>query len=81
MIEIDHALQTARSEPEPAKPILASQLLELEVKQRTRFTCDRKPERLSTACTEIDELLGGNGIERGVVVGISGEGGDGRLVS
>lgn len=78
MIEIDHIVA---SEPEPAKPILASQLLELEEKQRTRFIRDGRPEKLSTACAEIDELLGGEGVERGVVVGISADAGEGRLVS
>jgi len=78
MIEID---PTIAPEPKPATPILASQLLELEEKQRTRFTRDGKSERLGTACAEIDELLGGEGVERGIVVGISADGGEGRLVS
>lgn len=81
MVEIDH---TALSNPdppppEPAKPILASQLLELEKIQRKRFTGHGRDERISTACSEIDEILGG-GCERGIVVGISAEGGEGRLV-
>jgi RecA/RadA recombinase len=65
--------------PEPAKPILASQLLELEQKQRKRFTEQGQDERISAGCCEIDEILGG-GCERGIVVGISAEGGEGRLV-
>jgi hypothetical protein len=65
--------------PEPAKPILASQLLELEKKHRKRFTKQGRDERISTECGEIDEILGG-GFERGIVVGISAEGGEGRLV-
>ena len=66
--------------PDPAKPILASQLLDLEEKQRKRFTSHGRDERLRTECDEIDDLFGG-GIERGVVVGISAEGVEGRLVS
>jgi predicted ATP-dependent serine protease len=65
--------------PEPAKPILASQLLELERKQRRRFTEQGRDEKISAGCSEIDEILGG-GCERGIVVGISAEGGEGRLV-
>jgi hypothetical protein len=81
MIEIDHdALNNQDpSLPEPAKPILASQLLELEKKHRKRFTKQGRDERISTECGEIDEILGG-GFERGIVVGISAEGGEGRLV-
>lgn len=81
MIEIDHdALKNQDpSPPEPAKPILASQLLELEKKHRKRFTEQGRDERISTECGEIDEILGG-GFERGILVGISAEGGEGRLV-
>jgi hypothetical protein len=81
MIEIDHdALNNQDpSPPEPAKPILASQLLELEKKHRKRFTEQGRDERISTECGEIDEILGG-GFERGIVVGISAEGGEGRFV-
>jgi hypothetical protein len=68
-------------EPQPAKPILASHLLQLEQQRRKNFTSNGGPERLSCRCAEIDALLGGEGIERGVVVGISAEGDDGRLVS
>ena len=67
--------------PLPAKPILASHLFDLEVQRRQRFTRDGKPERLSSGCAEMDALLGGGGVERGVVLGISAGGGDGRLVS
>lgn len=79
MIELDHAT-TLQPEPEPAVPILASHLLRIEEKQRTRFSRDGRPERLSTHCEDIDEILGG-GIERGIVMGISAEGTEGRLVS
>jgi len=81
MSEIDHTalLNTDPPPPEPAKPILASQLLELEKKQRRRFTKQGKDERISTGCGEIDEVLGG-GCERGIVVGISAEGVEGLLV-
>jgi len=68
-------------ELQPAKPILASHLLDLEELQRQKFTSNGRPERLSSGCTEIDGLLGGEGVERGIVVGISSDGGDGRLVS
>lgn len=81
MIEIDHtALENPDPPPpEPAKPILASQLLQLERKQRKRFTKQGGDERISTGCGEIDEILGG-GCERGIVVGISAEGAEGQLV-
>lgn len=79
MIEFDHSTPP-QPEPEPAIPILASHLLRLEEKQRTRFTRDGRPERLSTHCENIDEILGG-GAERGIVMGISAEGTEGRLVS
>ncbi len=81
MVEIDHAALNDPDPPppEPAKPILASQLLELEKKHRKRFTERGRGERISTGCGEIDEILGG-GLERGIVVGISAEGGEGRLV-
>lgn len=67
--------------PQPAKPILASHLLDLEEQRRRRFTRDGGPERLSSGCAEIDSLLGGDGVERGIVLGISAESEDGRLVS
>jgi len=76
MIEIDHSLLDAEPTPEPAKPILASHLLELEEKQRLRF----KGGSVRTEFAGVDELLGG-GFERGILVGISAEGGEGRLVS
>jgi hypothetical protein len=81
MFEIDHTalLNPDQPPPEPAKPILASQLLELEKKQRRRFTKQGKDERISTGCGEIDEVLGG-GCERGIVVGISAEGVEGLFV-
>lgn len=84
MIEIDHNLKPEPPEPEPAKPILASSLLELEEKQRKRFTGDAKSERIKTGCAEIDGILDGGegeGIERGIILGVSADGGDGRLVS
>lgn len=82
MIEIDHATlnNSHTPSPEPAKPILASQLLHLEKKQRKIFIEQGRPERISTGCGEIDEILG-EGCERGIVAGISAEGGEGRLVS
>ncbi|KAF8848676.1 hypothetical protein BDZ45DRAFT_635456, partial [Acephala macrosclerotiorum] len=67
-------------EQEPATPMLASTLLELEEKQRTRFTRHGRPERLSSGCEEVDEILGG-GVERGIVMGISAEGTEGRMIS
>jgi hypothetical protein len=74
---MDEADQTAT---DPAKPILASSLLDLEEKQRRRFA--GKGERVSTGCTVVDEcVLGGGGLERGIVLGISSEDLDGRLVS
>jgi hypothetical protein len=81
MFKIDHtALNNPNPPPpEPVKPILASQLLEFEKKQRKRFTEQGKDEIISTGCGEIDEILGG-GCERGIVVGISAEGGEGRQV-
>jgi hypothetical protein len=84
MIEIDDNLKPEPPEPEPAKPILASSLLELEEKQRTRFLGNGESERIKTGCTEIDGLFDGEkggGIERGIIFGISADGGDGRLVS
>lgn len=65
--------------PCPADPTLACNLLELEEKQRRRFA-DRG-ERLSTACTAVDESVLGGGLERGIVLGISGDGREARLVS
>ena len=77
MPEVDHIVTPP---PEPAEPILASQLLELELKHRRRFS--GRGERISTGCKEIDDyVLGGAGLERGIVVGISGESSEGRLVS
>jgi len=65
-------------QPQPAIPILASSLLDLEIKQRAKFGGGR----ISTACKEVDEILGG-GFERGIVVGISCDGGseEGIMVS
>jgi hypothetical protein len=74
MDEVDQA------DREAAQPISASSLLHLEEKQRGRFTS--KEERISTGCLEVDEsVLGGGGLDRGIVLGISAEGGEGRLVS
>ncbi|KAH7418108.1 hypothetical protein BKA64DRAFT_716890 [Cadophora sp. MPI-SDFR-AT-0126] len=85
MIHIDHSLlpNATPSPPEPALPILASHLLELEEQQRKRFARHGRPERLSTGCRELDEVLGGDGTERGVVLGISAsvEAREGRLLS
>jgi hypothetical protein len=81
MVEVDHAaLESPPPEPEPARPILASQLLDLEEKQRRRFCEKGSDGRVKTGCGEVDEVLGG-GFERGVVVGLSAEGNEGRLVS
>lgn len=80
MIEIDHSLLNAtESLPEPARPVLATHLLELEEKQRRRFA-HGNDHRVRTECTEVDELLGG-GLERGILVGISAEGNERRLIS
>ncbi|XMA09158.1 hypothetical protein WAI453_001949 [Rhynchosporium graminicola] len=83
MIHIDHSLLTNAppSPPKPALPIIASYLLDLEEKQRKRFSGKGRPERLSAGCREVDEVLGG-GVERGVVLGISAgvEGKEARLV-
>jgi hypothetical protein len=65
--------------PEPAQPILASSLLDLEERQRRRFAGGGA--RISTACAEVDESVLGGGLERGIVLGISAEGEEGRLVS
>lgn len=75
MAGIDH---TAAPVPEPAKPILAVHLLEIEEKQRKRFS--ERGNRIKTGCTEIDGYVLGGGFERGITVGISGDGSDGRLV-
>jgi hypothetical protein len=81
MVEIYHAaLVSPPPEPEPARPILASQLLDLEEKQRRRFCENGSKGRVKTGSGEIDEVLGG-GFERGIVVGLSAEGNEGRLVS
>ena len=64
----------------PALPILASNLLESEEMQRHRFA--GRGERISTTCAVVDEsVLGEGGVERGIVLGISAEGLEGRLVS
>lgn len=76
MSEIDH---TAAPRPEPAQPILASHLLAVQERQRTRFS--GRGERIRTGCAEIDDYVLGAGCERGIVVGISAEGAEGRLVS
>jgi predicted ATP-dependent serine protease len=76
MIEIDH---TALPPPEPARPILASHLLAIEEKQRKRFSS--RGERIRTGCEEIDDYMLGGGFERGILVGISTDTGEGRLVS
>ncbi|KAJ5053942.1 uncharacterized protein L3040_000232 [Drepanopeziza brunnea f. sp. 'multigermtubi'] len=84
MRHIDHNFLSNQPPPppEPAAPILASHLLELEEKQHQRFERNGGSGRLSTGCRDIDELLGG-GIERGVVLGLSSsvEGFEGRLLS
>ncbi|KAM3075915.1 hypothetical protein ACMFMG_006571 [Clarireedia jacksonii] len=42
---------------EPAKPITADRLLELEEKQRKRFTGAGRAQRIRTGCREIDEYV------------------------
>jgi hypothetical protein len=74
MIEIDHTAL-----PEPAKPVLASHLLVIEENQRKRFA-EQGLERVKTGCAEVDDYVLGGGFERGIVVGLSGEGNEGRLV-
>lgn len=76
MIEVNH---NSEPEPEAAKPILASHLLDIEEKQRKRFA--EFGEYICTGCAEIDGYVLRGGLERGIVVGISGEGKEGRLVS
>ena len=76
MIEID---QTALPSLELVRPILASHLLLLEEKQRQRFS--GRGQRIRTGCGEIDDYMLGGGCERGIVLGISAEGGESRLVS
>ena len=76
MIEVDH---TEVPPPEPARPILASNLLAIEKRQRKRFS--GRGERIRTGCGEIDDCMLGGGFERGIVVGISAEAEEGRLVS
>ncbi|KAF4629267.1 hypothetical protein G7Y89_g8881 [Cudoniella acicularis] len=80
MPEIDH---TPPPPPEPARPITADRLLALEIEQRKRFG----GERVGTGCEVLDELFGsasgGDGLERGIVIGVSCEGreGEGVLIS
>jgi hypothetical protein len=76
MTELDH---TAPPPPEPARPILASDMLAVEEKQRARFAASG--ERIGVRCGEIDDYLLEGGFERGIVVGISAEGEEGQLVS
>jgi hypothetical protein len=76
MMEMDH---TALGAPEPAKPILACDLLALEEKHRRKF--GERGVTAKTGCTEMDDYVLGSGFERGIVVGLSGEGSEGRLVS
>jgi hypothetical protein len=75
---------------EPAKPITADRLLELEEKQRNKFT---SAGRIGTGCREIDGYVlaagkerveegedddgtGGGGFERGIVMGLTAAEGD-----
>ncbi|KAA8569060.1 hypothetical protein EYC84_000732 [Monilinia fructicola] len=94
MIKIDHSARAEDvSPPVPSLAILADQLLELEERQRARFSEeDGGLSRIKTGCLEIDNyvLCGGKnesdgGFERGVVVGLSAADGDeslgGRLIS
>ncbi|RFU32635.1 hypothetical protein B7463_g3702, partial [Scytalidium lignicola] len=78
---------SSSANPLPLEPILASHLLELEIRNRDKFVRNEAVERLATGCEGIDEyVLGGGGVERGVVIGVSAgvedECGDaGRLIS
>lgn len=90
MIELDHSTLNAAPPPEPAKPMTADLLLNLEIQQRRRFAGPNQEKlRVSTGCEILDELFdggdatGGRGMERGIVVGVSAEGreGEGILVS
>jgi len=76
MIDIDH---TTAPTPKSAIPILASDLLAIEEKQRMRFSA--RGDRFMIGCAEIDDYLLRGGFERGTIVGISAEAGEGRLVS
>lgn len=71
--------ETTQPAPEPAQPILASSLLDVEERQRHRFAS--RGERITTACAEVDEPVLDGGLERGIVLGVSAEGEEGRLVS
>ncbi|KAH6667532.1 hypothetical protein B0J14DRAFT_489444 [Halenospora varia] len=81
---IHHSPTSSTPPPEPAKPITADQLLLLEIAQRKRFSRNGKSERIGLGCEGLDELFslhekrGNDGIERGLVVGISAEGGRGE---
>ncbi|KAA8569061.1 hypothetical protein EYC84_000732 [Monilinia fructicola] len=88
MIKIDHSARAEDvSPPVPSLAILADQLLELEERQRARFSEeDGGLSRIKTGCLEIDNyvLCGGKnesdgGFERGVVVGLSAADGDESL--
>lgn len=65
--------------PNPAEPTLASNLLELEERHRRRFA--GRGERIGTSCMAVDGSVLGGGLERGIVLGISADGPEGRLVS
>ena len=60
-------------------PILASDLLAIEEKQRKKFSA--RGDRIRTGCGEIDDYILGEGCERGIVVGISAEARESRMVS
>lgn len=68
---------------EVPKPVSADVLLEREMRGRRRFTgriggMERERERVSTGCGVLDGVFGvgraggGSGVERGVVLGVSG---------
>ncbi|KAI9644369.1 hypothetical protein NHQ30_007726 [Ciborinia camelliae] len=90
MIERDNTAQAEASySPEPAQPITADRLLELEERQRARFGGKNGGlARLKVGCPEIDDyvLCGckdklNGGFERGIVVGLSTADGDESLGS
>lgn len=76
MVEIDH---TTATKPGPAKPIIATHLLDIEKLQHKRFST--RGNIIKTGCAEVDNYVLGGGFERGITVGISSDGSDGRLVS
>lgn len=82
---VDPAISAAApslSPPTPAKPILASTLLENLLRQHRRHN-HSNGNRVRSSFGELDDYVLQGGVERGVVVGVSGDETDGvgRLVS